>query len=128
MTVNEGSSGNAIAYSHSGGETTSDSFKFTVSDGAGGSIAETTFAITVSPNAASQAANIQVTGTAAFGLMLTGSYDYSDAEGNLEGTSSFQWYRADAASGTGQAAIPGASLKSYTPQARRTWANASAWR
>ncbi|MBR9971305.1 cadherin-like domain-containing protein [Magnetospirillum sulfuroxidans] len=38
-----------ITYSHNGGETISDSFTFTVSDGAGGSIPATTFAITVTP-------------------------------------------------------------------------------
>lgn len=40
---------NVLTYTHDGSETTSDSFTFSVSDGAGGSISATSFAITVAP-------------------------------------------------------------------------------
>ncbi|MCP4425025.1 MAG: tandem-95 repeat protein [Chloroflexi bacterium] len=40
---------NRLSYAHNGGETTSDSFNFSVSDGVGGSIGSTLFAITVTP-------------------------------------------------------------------------------
>jgi VCBS repeat-containing protein len=38
-----------VTYEHNGSETTSDSFNFSVADGAGGSIANTSFSITVNP-------------------------------------------------------------------------------
>ena len=38
-----------LRYSHNGGDTTSDGFRFDVSDGAGGSVADQSFAITVTP-------------------------------------------------------------------------------
>jgi uncharacterized protein DUF4347/cellulose/xylan binding protein with CBM9 domain/cadherin-like protein len=39
--------GNLLTYTHDGGETTSDGFQFTVSDGAGGSIGTSAFSLTV---------------------------------------------------------------------------------
>ena len=46
------------------------------------------------------ASNVSVTGTTSVGNVLTADYTYTDNEGDLEGTSTFQWYRADDAAGT----------------------------
>jgi hypothetical protein len=48
---------------------------------------------------------------------ITGSYTYSDEDNNLEGTSIFQWYRADDGGGSNQAIISGANALTYTLQA-----------
>ena len=54
----------------------------------------------------------------AVGGTLTGSYDYSDADNDLEGDSRFQWYRSDdAVFDAGDAAISGATGQSYVVQA-----------
>jgi hypothetical protein len=47
------------------------------------------------------------------GSTLTGSYTYSDAEGDPEGTSTYRWYRADNVSGTNEVAITGATARTY---------------
>ncbi|WP_270168481.1 S-layer homology domain-containing protein [Paenibacillus sp. SYP-B4298] len=63
------------------------------------------------------AANVIVTGTLQIGQTLTGSYSYSDAEGDQEGASTFKWYRSDDTAGTGRTEIPGATMKTYSLQA-----------
>ncbi len=50
------------------------------------------------------------------GVVLTGTYTYADSEGDAEGTSTFQWYRADDGAGTNSTAIAGATGLTYTPQ------------
>jgi uncharacterized protein (TIGR02145 family) len=67
-------------------------------------------------NEAPVASNVSISGTLEEGQVLTGSYTYSDAENDPEGTSTFQWYRADDASGTNQVAISGATSSTYTLQ------------
>lgn len=52
------------------------------------------------------ASNVSVAGTLVVGSTLTGSYVYSDVDGDTEGLSGFQWYR-------GAAAIPGATAATY---------------
>ena len=51
--------------------------------------------------------NVTISGTAAIGSALTGSYNYHDVDGNLEGTSTYQWLR------NGTVPITGATGISY---------------
>ncbi len=67
-------------------------------------------------NTAPIAANPQITGTAALGQNLTGSYEYSDAENDEQGESTFVWYRSDNESGIGKTAILDAMEQTYTIQ------------
>ncbi|MGA2506133.1 MAG: DUF2341 domain-containing protein [Chitinispirillaceae bacterium] len=60
------------------------------------------------------ASNVTITGTAQVGSTLTGSYTYSDANGDAESGSTFKWYRADDASGTNRTQISGATASTYT--------------
>ncbi len=68
-------------------------------------------------NSAPTASLVLFSGTTAVGQTLTGTYSYADADSDLEGTSIFQWYRADDASGTNSAAISGATASTYLLQA-----------
>lgn len=46
-------------------------------------------------NSAPTASSVTFSGTNNIGQTLTGTYTYADADSDLEGTSTFQWYRAD---------------------------------
>lgn len=63
-------------------------------------------------NTAPTASNVQVTGMAAVGSTLTGTYSYSDAEDDPD-VSTYQWYRANDDAGTGKTVIPGATSAAY---------------
>jgi len=69
------------------------------------------------PNTAPVASSVAFTGTQTVGETLTRTYSYSDADGDSEGSSTTQWYRADDGSGTNEAAISGATSATYTLQA-----------
>ncbi len=58
-------------------------------------------------SAAPYATNVNISGTAQVGQLLTGNYTYNDINGDPEGTSTFRWLR----NGT---AIAGATAKTYT--------------
>jgi hypothetical protein len=63
--------------------------------------------------AAPTATSVSITGTASLGELLTGTYTYTDANGNAEATSTFRWLRADSAGGS-YSAISGATSINYT--------------
>lgn len=67
-----------------------------------------------SANTPPAANNVTITGTAKEGQVLTGSYTYSDAQSDQEGTSKFKWYRGSAGDGSNKVPIEGALGKNYT--------------
>ena len=73
----------------------------------------------VTPNAAPTAGSVAITGgsSAKVGVALTGTYAYSDADGDAEGASTFRWMSDSASSGATKAAIAGATSINYTPVA-----------
>jgi len=67
-------------------------------------------------NQAPTVSNVIITGTAQVGETLTGSYSYNDAEGDLEGTSTFRWLSCSTSDGT-YTPITGATTINYVLQA-----------
>ena len=63
------------------------------------------------------ATNLSISGTETVGNTLTFSYTFVSPVANSEGTSTYEWYRADDASGTNEAAIAGATSLTYVLQA-----------
>ncbi len=79
-------------------------------------ISEASDKVVPAPNAAPTATNVTITGTAQVGQTLTGSYQYVDPENDPEGSTGFQWYRADGAevSTPDMVRIDGATGRDYT--------------
>ncbi len=63
------------------------------------------------------ASGVNITGTASINQTLTGTYTYADPNSDPEQGSTFQWFRADSAAGTGRTAIAGATDSTYTATA-----------
>ena len=57
--------------------------------------------------------NVSMSGTLQSGNTLTGSYSFTDPDGDSEGSHLFQWYRADDTGGTNEVAISGATNSTY---------------
>lgn len=66
------------------------------------------------PNTAPFVSEVSITGVPEVGNTLTGDYVYSDNENDAEGTSLYQWYRADTLDGLNIHEIEGATSKIYT--------------
>ncbi|MED4755597.1 hypothetical protein [Brevibacillus choshinensis] len=73
----------------------------------GSAVKSAATATVINPNEAPTASSVLISGTAQVGETLTGSYTYTDADSDTEGTSTFQWY-AD------NVAILGATSKTFT--------------
>jgi len=67
-----------------------------------------------SSNTVPTATNVSINGALNTGQQLTATYMYQDAEADIEDASTFQWYRADDASGTNETPIAGATSLNYT--------------
>lgn len=75
----------------------------------------TTKALTIPDvSSAPVASNVVLSGTFQEDETLTAEYSYFDLNGDLEGSSVYQWYRADDANGTNEIAIDGANQLIYT--------------
>jgi len=75
-----------------------------------------TYAGAILANAAPIATNVAQSGTAINGNTLVGSYTYTDLENNTEGTSTYKWYIANDATGSGETEIVGANTISLALQ------------
>ncbi|MBN8706159.1 MAG: lamin tail domain-containing protein [Bacteroidetes bacterium] len=74
-------------------------------------------AVQAASNNSPVASSVTFSGTLTEGQLLTGSYSYSDIEGNPEGISTFKWYRSTDGLGNGKTAIGSATSSTYTLQA-----------
>ncbi|OFY66813.1 MAG: hypothetical protein A2V64_07100 [Bacteroidetes bacterium RBG_13_43_22] len=59
------------------------------------------------------ASNVTISGNVRVSSVLNGNYQYSDTEGDAEGSSIFKWYTGTSSSGAGSVEISGATSTSY---------------
>ena len=64
-------------------------------------------------NAPPVAGNLTIDGVPDVGETITALYDYFDPEGDPEGESEFQWFRADESDGTGEVELDGETEVTY---------------
>lgn len=91
-------------------------FKIFISDGSAEALSTTapgtdqTYTIINLPTAT----NVNFSGILGPGQQLTGSYTFTDPDGDAESGTTYRWLRSDDASGTNKAAIAGATNTTYT--------------
>jgi len=59
------------------------------------------------------ASNVTISGNVRVSKVLSGNYQYSDSEGDAEGSSLYQWHTGTSSSGAGSSDIVGATSASY---------------
>ena len=106
-------SGNQFRYVPNADANGSDTFTYRVTDGVNISNTQSVSITINSINDPPEVSNVQISGTALCGEVLTGSYAYNDVEDNAD-SSTFQWYRSNDAEGMGKTLISGATGKTYT--------------
>ncbi|MDI1255675.1 MAG: T9SS sorting signal type C domain-containing protein [Flavobacterium sp.] len=82
--------------------------------GTGGPATISVSGAVVANNSAPTATAVQISGTTQIGQTLTGSYTFNDTDGDLQGTSTYRWLRADNNSGLNVTPIGGATSTTYT--------------
>ncbi len=71
-------------------------------------------AITINIGIPPVALNVDITGDVRVNVELTGTYDFTDADGDLEGESEYQWYYASNADGSDKLKLIGETNLTYT--------------
>ena len=84
----------------------------------GGVAAELLLSVSNAPaNSAPKANAVAISGTPQVGKVLTGSYTYADADGDVQGNTTVRWMSSSTADGSNKTAISGATTASYSPVA-----------
>ncbi|QDH81320.1 T9SS type B sorting domain-containing protein [Echinicola soli] len=87
-----------------------------LTDPAGNQGPTVTDASTKDTNEAPAASGLSIAGEPTVEKTLTASYTFSDADGDAESGSVYQWYRSDDNAGTGKTVISGVNSDQYTLQ------------
>jgi hypothetical protein len=92
-------------------------FRVVIKDNTGTTVIakdSSSYSPTVTANKAPVASGVDVLGVFKSGKTVYGVYNYSDQEGDAQGTSTFRWTASDDDTGDNETAISGATSQSYT--------------